>query len=344
MAEVTEQHSDKLSYNMVMTAGAHSEKGKLADNISALLQQEESKSYASVDYLSMTAWTSDMYQLMGRRPPPDASCIDEYCREQICEWLYRVVDYFRIDREVVSVSLSYLDRFLGTCSCDRSMFKLAATTTLYMAVKVLHPSKLEDLGVLSDLSRGEFDMEDVAEMEQHILRLLSWRLHPPTAVALASLTLEYALADGIPSLSFDDTHEIKDTTSFFAELAVCDYFFTTLPPSTVALASILNAVEGVLTYETDMTRRVMEQIRALPFPMNLQQVTAARNRLWELYERSEECALHLEAFVEEEQAVVSFTKKSMQTLSSPVSVNLPYKHSDSFPSATQFKTLQNGSW
>lgn len=324
------------------------EKDRLSDNVAALLQQEESNSYASVDYLSMTAWHNDMYQLMGRRPASDASRIDEFCREQICEWSYRVVDYFRIDREVVSVSLSYLDRFLCTCSCDRSMFKLAATTTLYMAVKVFHPSKLEDLGVLSDLSRGEFDMKDVAEVEQHILRALNWRLHPPTAVAMASLTLEYALADGLLNVSDDDVHEIKDTASFFAELAVCDYFFTTLRPSTVALASILNSLEGVLTYENDVTVQVLEEIRALHFPMDLQKVTAARNRLWELYERSEECALHMDAFVEEEHAVVSpFPKRSAsaQTLSSPVSVNLPYKHSDSFPSVdTRFKTLRNGSW
>lgn len=329
----------------------HSEKDKLADNVAALLRQEESNSYAPVDYLSMTAWHDNMYQLMGKHPGPDSSRIDEYCREQICEWSYRVVDYFRIDREVVSVSLSYLDRFLGTCSCDRSMFKLAATTTLYMAVKVFHPSKLEDLGVLSDLSRGEFEMKDVAEMEQHILRALSWRLHPPTAVAMASLALEYALADGLLHVSDDGMHEIKDTASFFAELSVCDYFFTTLHPSSVALASILNSLEGVLTFENDVTIQVLEQLRTLNFPMNRQQVTAARSRLWELYERSEECALHMDAVVEEEKQqaaaiVSSFPKESSsrQTLSSPVSVN-GVLHSDSFPSAaTRVSTLQNGSW
>ena len=337
--------TDDMADVVTMTE-RHSEKDRLADNVSALLQQEESNSYAAVDYLSMISWHNNMYQLMGRRPSSDASRIDEYCREQICEWSYRVVDYFRIDREVVSVSLSYLDRFLCTCSCDRSMFKLAATTTLYMAVKVFHPSKLEDLGVLSDLSRGEFDMKDVSDMEQHILRALSWRLHPPTAVAMASLTLEYVLSDGSLDLSDDDVNEIKDTASFFAELAVCDYFFTTLRPSTVALASILNSLEGVLTFEDDVTGQVLEEISALHFPMDRHGVTAARNRLWDLYERSEECALHMDAVVEEEHAVVIFPKRSpsMQTLSSPVSVNLPYKHSDSFPAASRVMPLRNGSW
>lgn len=75
----------------------HTEKVKLADNISALLQQEESNSYATVDYLSMTVWNNNMYQLMGRIPSADSSRIDEYCREQICEWSYRVCDYFRVE-------------------------------------------------------------------------------------------------------------------------------------------------------------------------------------------------------------------------------------------------------
>lgn len=334
--------------------GKNTEKDKLADNIAALLQQEESNSYAVVDYLNMTVCQNNMHQLMGRTPSPDSSRIDEYCREQICEWSYRVCDYFRVDREVVSVSLSYLDRFLCTCSCDRSMFKLAATTTLYMAVKVLHPSKLEDLGVLSDLSRGEFDMKDVAEMEQHILRALCWRLHPPTSAAMASLALDHVLvADGNArlKLSDDDIYEIKDTASFFAELAVCDYFFTTFRPSTVALASILNALEGVLTTEAGpVTVQVLEGLRPLGFPMNRQEVTVARNRLWELYERSEECALQMDAIVEEESAVnVSYKKSpSMQALvNSPVSVLAAYKHSDSFPSAMPVETnkpLRNESW
>lgn len=77
--------------------GQKTEKDKLADNIAALLQQEESNSYAVVDYLNMTVCQNNMHQLMGRTPSLDSSRIDEYCREQICEWSYRVCDYFRVE-------------------------------------------------------------------------------------------------------------------------------------------------------------------------------------------------------------------------------------------------------
>jgi len=103
-------------------------KAVLSDNLHALLKQERSGQYECVDYLSIDIFPRSIYDLLKRpkysmHQQGDAR-IDEYCREQIVEWSFRVVDYFRIDREVVALSLSFLDRFLATCRCDRSTFKL----------------------------------------------------------------------------------------------------------------------------------------------------------------------------------------------------------------------------
>jgi len=304
------------------------QKDLLFDQLSVLLFQEESPSYTCCDYLSMTAWQTDIYQLMEKRENASKrmidSRIDEFCREQICEWSYRVVDYFRIDREVVSLSLSYLDRFLSTCNCDRSMFKLAATTTLFMAVKIFHPHKLADLGILSDLSRGEFEMQDVAEMEAHVLRALSWNLYPPTSVAFSSILLDYVFTDKKIDVTSSDVADIHDLASFFGELAVCDYFFLRLRQSTVALASILNALEGMFGQSHALTLQVMAAIELMQLPTERQELSAARNRLWTLYERSEECALHTdEPPLEIERAPPSvgvFTNISTSSTISPVSV------------------------
>ena len=59
--------------------------------------------------------------------------VDAVCREKMCEWSYRVCDHFHVPRDMVAISFSYLDRFLDRCQCDRTTFKLAAMTTLYMA-------------------------------------------------------------------------------------------------------------------------------------------------------------------------------------------------------------------
>lgn len=333
--------------------------GMLAENLHAMLRQENSGKYASSDYLSMSSWQHNACQLIKKpkllsrqspsaaaTPTPTNTRIDEYCREQIVEWSFRVVDYFHIDREVVAVSLSFLDRFLATCRCDRTSFKLAATTTLHLAVKLLYPCKLADLGILSDLSRGEFDMKDVCGMESHILHKLSWNLHPPTATAFSALFLDHFFASRVVTISSADMDDIYDVSSFFSELAVCDYFFVLLRSSTVALAAILNSLEGMFGPDNSLSTDIMMAAHALQLGTP-EDLAAARNRLWELYERSEECALHNDKCPSEDVTATwhggIFVKKE-SALSSPVSVAKPCHSASDFPCANHEPSLRNESW
>jgi len=333
---------------------AMEQKSMLEDNLRALLMQEKSGQYRCVDYLSMTTWPQSVYDFLkkercGKFQQADAR-IDEYCREQIVEWSFRVVDYFRIDREVVALSLSFLDRFLGTCQCDRSTFKLAATTTLHLAVKLLHPCKLGDLGILSDLSRGEFDMHDVAEMESHILESLKWNLHPPSPNAFSTVFLDCIVLDRGINMTGADIDDLHDISSFFTELALCDYYFIRMAPSEIALASIVNALEGMFGHQNKYTAQVLSAARRLNIYHN-QDLSAASHRLWELYERSEECALHNNFEPMEEQKApgpeeTMFMKKRHDMVSdSPISVasnkSLP---SNEFLCAMRSQSLRNGSW
>jgi hypothetical protein len=330
------------------------QKEAAADNLRALVMQENSGKYTCSDYLKITSWQPNAFQLMKRteletRTGPASTRIDEYCREQIVEWSFRVVDYFRIDREVVTISLSFLDRFLGCCKCSRSEFKLAATTTLHLAVKLLYPCKLIDLGILSDLSRGEFDMSDVSEMESQILHSLKWQLHPPTSSAFSSIFLDFFLTSRVCTLAAGDLDDIYDVSSFFCELAVCDYFFVTKRASTIGLAAILNTLEGMFGAENATATDILHAARVLDLGLE-QDLSAARNRLWELYERSEECALHNDKSADEDMyhGGSIFIKKS--TSLSPVSVSKSrhsHQHSASefvISANTNHHTVRNESW
>lgn len=335
------------------------EKEGLVENLHAMVRQELTGKYTCTDYLSMTAWHQNGYQLSKKvssfthghnhHAHGTNTRIDEYCREQIVEWSFRVVDYFRIDREVVAVSLSFLDRFLASCRCDRTSFKLAATTTLHLAVKLLYPCKLADLGILSDLSRGEFDMSDVSEMESHILHALSWNLHPPTAIAFASIFLDFFFSSsGMLHVPMNDLEDISDVSSFFCELAVCDYFFTPMRASRVALAAILNALEGMFGPENSIACEVIRTAQQLGL-MSHPDLSAARNRLWELYERSEECALHNDKSIDEDSNAMwhgsIFVKKMSTVSSSPVSVTKPCHSATDFAYTKQHaRMLRNESW
>jgi len=216
-----------------------------------------------------------------------SGAIDENCREQICEWTYRVVDYFGINREIVFLSTSYLDRFLSNFFCDRRTFKLAATACLFLAVKVHEPRKLDLMGVLSDLSRGEFDMSDVIKMERNILEALVWKLNPPTPVCFVG----HFLCLMPSTLSIDVAKSLSALSSFFTELSVFDYYFISQDPSTVAMASILNSMEVVSPNDLPrkirnlFLRNIKQNISILPSSNTLREV---RKRLWDAYERSEE--------------------------------------------------------
>ena len=90
-------------------------------------------------------------------------------REKICEWSYQVIDHFDFSREVVSVSIHYLDRFLATRTVNKKVFQLAAMTCLFLAIKLHEPGKLS-MASMIELSRGYFMVEQMATMEMSILR------------------------------------------------------------------------------------------------------------------------------------------------------------------------------
>jgi hypothetical protein len=208
--------------------------------------------------------------------------VDTVCREKMCEWSYRVCDHFQAEREVVAVSFSYLDRFVDKCSCDRSAFKLAAMTTMYMANKIYGGPQRITISSLAELSRGEFEMSHIAEMELIILKTLQWRLHPPTAQCFINSFYNYV---SVPHGSISNA--IYRRATFFAELSLYDYAFVTKERSLIALASLMNAMEGMDDISLDQQSNFIDVIN-LTFDLKFtaDMVETVRNRLWYIYSMS----------------------------------------------------------
>lgn len=141
--------------------------------------QQESYSYATVDYLdpeyqARLAGVCDAAVIDDTMRSSDSlvsssSGINDIWREKICEWSYQVIDHFEFSREVVSVSIHYLDRFLATRPCNKKVFQLAAMTCLFLAIKLYEPGKLS-MHSMVELSRGYFKVEQMVAMEICILR------------------------------------------------------------------------------------------------------------------------------------------------------------------------------
>ena len=164
--------------------------------------------------------------------------INELWREKICEWCYQVVDHFDFNREVVSVALNYLDRYLATRTVNRRIFQLAAMTALYLAIKLFEPGKLR-MRSLIDLSRGYFLAEHIITMEKSMLKSLRWHVHPPTSFAFCRDFMRLVSGDISPRAR----HDVNELARFMTELSVCDYWFITKKPSSIALAALINAIE-----------------------------------------------------------------------------------------------------
>lgn len=279
-----------------------------------IMRQQEQTSYSCTDYLAEDNLLSkdtlkqigkgkSRSTLNGRENSGIVGGVDAYCREQIVEWSFRVADYFRTNRECVAVSISHLDRFLSTCACDRRTFKLAATTCLYLAVKMneLPNIKPDMLSVLSDLSRGEFHTDHIIEMESILLESLAWLIHPPTPSCFVGHILRLLENDlQLETFTRNSSNIIKSLSalaSFFTELALSDYYFTTEHSSIIAIAAIANAME-ILNYE-EVTPdcvsvgKFFDDLATILFVnLSSSRVIMARKQLWKVYERSEEYAMH----------------------------------------------------
>lgn len=146
-----------------------------------MLKQEIS-SYKTVDYLAPSyqqqlslAGTNDEEVFGSSASHSSAasssstSSINEVWREKICEWSYQVIDHFDFSREVVSVAIHYLDRYLSTRSVNKKVFQLAAMTCLFLAIKLYEPGKIS-MSSMIELSRGYFTVEQMVAMETSILR------------------------------------------------------------------------------------------------------------------------------------------------------------------------------
>lgn len=202
-------------------------------------------------------------------------------RRKICEWSYRVVDHFRIDREVVSVTMNLFDRFLAlhkdgnvrTCQCpsckrtvDSKTFQLAAMTSLYLAIKVhaetafcvddehqdyaMQPRR-KKMKLLSfvELSRGQFSQEDLCSMERKILATLGWKVNPSTASVVITHFLGLLPQPSEVDVAYRPNynlvlHVLNELARYLAELSVC------LPnlssdhlPSEIAFAAILVSMD-----------------------------------------------------------------------------------------------------
>ena len=219
----------------------------LFETIAAMRSQESSVYKCRIDYLSSSGdgdASSSLTDVLVQ-PRGSSSKIGLEWREKICEWYFKMADHFQFSREIVSVSLSYLDRYLTeevalNKQCDDNLAQLAAMTALHLAVKLFEPRKLK-MSSLAGLSRGSFRTETIEWMELSMLKTLKWRVHPTTYMTFLDQFFKIFVFQNPKEQ--EQVDELFEIARFLTELAVCDCYFINEFQSHVAYACILVAIE-----------------------------------------------------------------------------------------------------
>jgi len=262
----------------------------------AVLKRQDEQ-YRSQDYLDRrsrrkdesrdSASCYDVDNILGGDsgvPPQGDDMIDAICREKMCEWGYRISDHFHTSREIVAYAFSFLDRFVDRCNCDRTAFKLASMTSIYMATKIFN-SKQMSIASLAELSRGEFSFDHIAEMERIILQTLDWKLCPPTVQTFVD-----CLQTFVP---YDDeaiNNAVYQRANFFAELAVYEYSLVTKTRLEIAVSCILNAMECI-DDSFEMKRKLVKDVEeAFSAYFTVENLDSIQRSLWFLYSCSAQLA------------------------------------------------------
>lgn len=212
-----------------------------------VMRQKEETDYATRDWLTETNLN------------PFCLDVDRACRSKMCAWSYQVVDFCNFQRETVEMSLNYLDRYLLTAVGaralrNRSIFQLAAMTSLYTAVKIHEPEAM-DPKLVSSLSRGAYTPGEVEDMEKEILNAIQWRVNPPTALSFVRLFLNL-----VPSEAMDEDMRanIYDIARFQTEIAAKEYEFMLIKPSITGYCSFINALDSL-----DLEDKFVQRVSAL---------------------------------------------------------------------------------
>jgi hypothetical protein len=204
--------------------------------------------------------------------------------------------------EFAAVSMNILDRVLSRTSAIESKdeVQLLALTGFYLTVKLYQAGPVLSIRQMSALSGGTYTTKSIEAMEKIILVTLKWRLHPPIQQDFLR-PFVLILGEDFP---LEGWREILDLSLGMLDLSVLDYYFVQhrAPPSHLAMAALLNAMESNLTLGSNSDYDPIAHVsRKIGTEFDLPEISLCRKRLWAIWRGFEGAALYPQAFKDPEQ-------------------------------------------
>jgi hypothetical protein len=165
-------------------------------------------------------------------------------RKNICRWMYKIVDIYSFERNVVPIGMSYLDRYALKFPSDcglRERCQLVALTSLYIAVKLHDAKRNGTIAFFAKLSQGCFTIYDIQKVEERILHGLDWLMNPPTPQSFLFVFVNLT-SFIIPQFDRSLIKHIYEVANYVSELSFVHTAGNRTKASTLACASFLIAV------------------------------------------------------------------------------------------------------
>lgn len=249
----------------------------IADRLQSMLETERRSQYQCRDYLYHHRRQSRRFSAPSSTFSSKAkvensivaanntNIVTPALRTKIVQWLYDCVDYLELSRESVAMAMSYVDRIMSNSSRtmpaaaivaqakqDSMMYQLVAVSSLFLAAKQNSSHHVRssssspiDACTLVRISHDSYSANEIIQMEKVVLEGLEWRLCGPTALSIAYDAIAL-LAKTLPSQpdKWRRVSSVLDFTRLQIEMSILDYNSSVLrSPSTIAMASIVNAME-----------------------------------------------------------------------------------------------------
>lgn len=247
--------------------------------------EQESTAYKTSNYLTSPSQTAND---KGDTFDTDTKMV--VCRSKMYGWMYNLVDKHSLDRELVAVAASYMDRYLSQQNpiSRGHISQLVGVTSLYLAIKIFRDQgKCAGAASFAGLSRGLFTEHDIIKMESNMLNALDWRMHPPTVI-----TFGRALLSMIPrnACSPFSRRSMFERIRYLLELSIAVPFFLGKKQSNIAIGAFMEIMESdeqPNVKNTDHQDQFKHRLYILTgIDCNSDEVTICRNVLKKIYQEA----------------------------------------------------------
>jgi len=159
------------------------------------------------------------------------SDINSKMRAILIDWLVEVHMKFRLFPETLYLCVNIIDRYCSKVHVERSKLQLVGVTALLIACKYeeIYPPEVRDCVYITDRA---YNRNEVLEMEQKILKTLSFSLTVPTGYPFLQRFLELVKAK----------KPFRSAASYYMERTLQEHDLLEYRPSLVSAAAVLLAI------------------------------------------------------------------------------------------------------